>query len=76
MELLKLSKFKLQLQALATEVGGLREMEQSATEQCRILIQKQKQTDEEYRRQLQEFQSELASSNELRQKLQRKVQEP
>ncbi|KAJ6351608.1 hypothetical protein OIU78_007507 [Salix suchowensis] len=73
MELLKLSKFKLQLQALATEVGGLREREQSATEQCRILIQKQKQTDEEYRRQLQEFQSELASSNELRQKLQRKV---
>ncbi|KAB5534322.1 hypothetical protein DKX38_017408 [Salix brachista] len=73
MELLKLSKFKLQLQALATEVGGLREIEQSATEQCRILIQKQKQTDEEYRKQLQEFQSELASSNELRQKLQRKV---
>ncbi|KAJ6318969.1 hypothetical protein OIU76_014337 [Salix suchowensis] len=73
MELLKLSKFKLQLQALATEVGGLREREQSATEQCRILIQKQKQTDEEYRRKLQEFQSELASSNELRQKLQRKV---
>ncbi|KAB5534324.1 hypothetical protein DKX38_017410 [Salix brachista] len=73
MELLKLSKFKLRLQALATEVGGLREIEQSATEQCRILIQKQKQTDEEYRRQLQEFQSELASSNELRQKLQRKV---
>ncbi|KAG6766409.1 hypothetical protein POTOM_030491 [Populus tomentosa] len=73
MELLKLSKFKLQLQALAIEVGGLREREQSATEQCRILIQKQKQTDEEYRRQLQELQSELASSNELHQKLQRKV---
>ncbi|KAL9364020.1 hypothetical protein Peur_041893 [Populus x canadensis] len=73
MELLKLSKFKLQLQALAIEVGGLREREQSATEQCRLLIQKQKQTDEEYRRQLQELQSELASSNELHQKLLRKV---
>ncbi|CAK7332713.1 unnamed protein product [Dovyalis caffra] len=72
MELLKLSKFKLQLKALATEVGDLREREQSATEQCRILIQRQKQTEEEYCRQLQELQSELASSNELRQKLQKK----
>jgi hypothetical protein len=36
-------------------------------------IQKQKQTKEEYGRKLQELQSELASSNELRQRLERKV---
>ena len=36
-------------------------------------IQKQKQTEEEYGRKLQELQAELASSNELRQKLERKV---
>ncbi|KDP21259.1 hypothetical protein JCGZ_21730 [Jatropha curcas] len=73
MELLKLSKFKLQLQALTTELRDLREREHSATEQCRILIQKQKQTEEEYGRKLQELQTELASSNELHQKLERKV---
>ncbi|XP_037491997.1 coiled-coil domain-containing protein 186 isoform X2 [Jatropha curcas] len=71
MELLKLSKFKLQLQALTTELRDLREREHSATEQCRILIQKQ--TEEEYGRKLQELQTELASSNELHQKLERKV---
>lgn len=38
-------------------------------------MQKQKQTDEEYGRKLQEFQAELASSNELRQKLQREVRQ-
>ena len=38
-----------------------------------VWIQKQKQTKEEYGRKLQELQSELASSNELRQRLERKV---
>ncbi|KAH0991533.1 hypothetical protein GBA52_003016 [Prunus armeniaca] len=73
MELLKLSKFKLQLRTLITEVRELREKERSATEQLRLLIQKQKQTEEEYGRRLQESQAELASSNELRQKLEREV---
>nr|XP_011463414.1 PREDICTED: sarcolemmal membrane-associated protein isoform X2 [Fragaria vesca subsp. vesca] len=71
MELLKLSKFKLQLRTLITEVRDLRERERSATEQLHLLVQKQ--TDEENGRRLQEFQAELASSNELRQKLQREV---
>uniref|UniRef100_A0A2N9EC91 Uncharacterized protein n=1 Tax=Fagus sylvatica TaxID=28930 RepID=A0A2N9EC91_FAGSY len=73
MELLKMSKFKLQLQALVTEVRELRERERSASEQLRLLIQKQKQTKEEYGRKLQELQAEFASCNELRQKLERKV---
>ncbi|XP_058008810.1 uncharacterized protein LOC110643967 isoform X1 [Hevea brasiliensis] len=73
MELLKLSKFKLQLQALTSELRDLRERERSATEQCHILIQKQKQSEEEYGRKLQDLQAELASSNELRNKLERKV---
>ncbi|XP_059658524.1 uncharacterized protein LOC132304832 [Cornus florida] len=58
MELLKLSKFKLQLRALITEVRELR---------------KQKQSEEDLGRKLTELQSELALSNELRQKLERKV---
>ncbi|KAJ9172123.1 hypothetical protein P3X46_015402 [Hevea brasiliensis] len=58
MELLKLSKFKLQLQALTSELRDLR---------------KQKQSEEEYGRKLQDLQAELASSNELRNKLERKV---
>ncbi|KAL4639279.1 hypothetical protein ACB092_03G205900 [Castanea dentata] len=73
MELLKLSKFKLQLQTLITEFRELKERERSATEQLRLLNQKQKQTEEECGRKLQELQAELASSNELRQKLERKV---
>ncbi|KAH7515839.1 hypothetical protein FEM48_Zijuj10G0068800 [Ziziphus jujuba var. spinosa] len=58
MELLKLSKFKLQLRTLVAQVRQLR---------------KQKQTEEEYGRKLQELQEELASSHEMRQKLERKV---
>ena len=38
-----------------------------------VWTQKQKQTEEEYGRKLQELQAELASSNEQRQKLERKV---
>ncbi|GMJ04750.1 hypothetical protein HRI_004144200 [Hibiscus trionum] len=73
MELLKLSKFSLQLRALVTESRDLRERNRSATEQIHILIQKQKQTEEEYSRKLQELQAELASCNESQQKLERKV---
>ncbi|GMN41734.1 hypothetical protein TIFTF001_010951 [Ficus carica] len=73
MELLRLSKFKLQLQSLITDVRELRERERSATEQLHCRIQKQKQTEEEYARKLQELQIELSSSNELRQKFERKV---
>ncbi|KAG8663264.1 golgin subfamily A member 4 isoform X2 [Manihot esculenta] len=96
MELLKLSKFKVQLQAITSELrdlrvriflanhilclpsvtlvcGLLQERERSATKQCHILIQKQKQSEEEYGRKLQDLQAELASSNELRHKLDRQM---
>ncbi|KAB1207955.1 hypothetical protein CJ030_MR7G026904 [Morella rubra] len=73
MGLLELSKFKLQLRSLITEVRDLRERERSASEQLHHLIQKQKQTEEEHSRKLQELQAELASSNDMRQKLERKV---
>ncbi|KAL3751665.1 hypothetical protein ACJRO7_012488 [Eucalyptus globulus] len=73
MEVLKLSKFKLQLRALVTEARDLRERERSATEQLHALMQKQKQNDEERGRELQELQAELASSAEARQKIERKM---
>ncbi|KAK6922099.1 hypothetical protein RJ641_012606 [Dillenia turbinata] len=58
MELLRLTKFKLQLQALVSEVRELR---------------KQKQSEEEFSSKLQQLQAALASSNEEREKLERKV---
>ncbi|KAF7124067.1 hypothetical protein RHSIM_Rhsim12G0127800 [Rhododendron simsii] len=73
MEVLKLSRFKLQLQALVTEVRQLREREHFATEQLTLSNQKQKHTEEEFERKQSELQAELALSNELRQKLGRKV---
>ncbi|KAK7367978.1 hypothetical protein VNO80_09999 [Phaseolus coccineus] len=73
MELLKLSKLKLQLQALVAEVRDLRDRERSATEQHHLLFQKLKQNEEECGRKIQELQGELASVREERQKLERKV---
>ncbi|KAJ4851216.1 hypothetical protein Tsubulata_032768 [Turnera subulata] len=73
MELLKLSKFKLRLQALIAEARGLKEREHSANQECLLLIQRQKQTEEEYGRRLQEMQDELSASNDSRHKLERKV---
>ncbi|KAJ4972499.1 hypothetical protein NE237_005673 [Protea cynaroides] len=73
MELLRLSKFKLQLRALITEVRELRERANCSREQLKLLIQKQKQTEEEYSRKLQALQAELVSSEELQHKLERKV---
>ncbi|KAL1317379.1 hypothetical protein AAHE18_15G128800 [Arachis hypogaea] len=73
MELLKLSKFKLQLQSLISEVRYLRDRERSATEQHRQQIQRQKQNEEELTMKIQELQQELASVKEERQKLERQV---
>ncbi|XP_021731161.1 oral-facial-digital syndrome 1 protein homolog [Chenopodium quinoa] len=73
MELLKLSRLKLQLRALISEVKDLREREKSATEQLHLSTQKQKHSEEEFGRKLKELESELASSTEVRQKLERKV---
>ncbi|KAH9606861.1 hypothetical protein KSS87_020269 [Heliosperma pusillum] len=73
MELLKLSRFKLQLRALISEVRDLRERERSSSEQLHLSIQRQKQLEEEFGRKLKELEHELALSIELRQKLERKV---
>ncbi|KAF8040564.1 hypothetical protein BT93_B2710 [Corymbia citriodora subsp. variegata] len=73
MEVLKLSKFKLQLRALVTEARDLRERERSATEQLHALIQQQKRDDEERGRKLQELQAELASAADIRRKIEREM---
>ncbi|CAH1434106.1 unnamed protein product [Lactuca virosa] len=74
MELIKLSKFKLQLQTLITEVRELREKERASSDQLHDYVQKQKQSDEEFSIKIKELETELTSSNELQQKLERKVQ--
>ncbi|KAL0694482.1 hypothetical protein Bca4012_061662 [Brassica carinata] len=73
MELLKLSKFKLQLQSMIGEVRDLRERERSVTDHMNLINQKQKQAEEEYSRKLHELESELASSRETQEALERKV---
>ncbi|XP_075103140.1 uncharacterized protein LOC107770020 [Nicotiana tabacum] len=73
MELLKLSKFKLQLHALICEVRELKEKERNASQQVQLALQKQKQSEEEFNQKLTEFRAELGFSNELRHKLERKV---
>ncbi|CAI9092779.1 OLC1v1028110C1 [Oldenlandia corymbosa var. corymbosa] len=73
MELLKLSKFKLQLKALISEVKQLQEKERSASDQVQFMIQKQTQKDEEFCRKIADLQAELGLSNEIRKKLEKKV---
>nr|XP_018622484.1 cingulin isoform X7 [Nicotiana tomentosiformis] len=73
MELLKLSKFKLQLHALICDVRELKEKERNASQQVQLALQKQKQSEEEFNQKLTEFRAELGFSNELRHKLERKV---
>ncbi|MCL7035482.1 hypothetical protein MKW94_013001 [Papaver nudicaule] len=74
MELLRLSKFKLQLRALIAEVRELKESEQSTKEQHQISIQKHKKTEEEFSRKISELQKELASSQEIQRRLETQVQ--
>ncbi|XP_057542338.1 uncharacterized protein LOC130820823 isoform X2 [Amaranthus tricolor] len=71
MELLKLSRLKLHLRVLISEVKDLRERERSSGERLRLSILKQ--LEEEFGRKLKELESELASSNEAREKLERTV---
>ncbi|XP_022881818.1 rho-associated protein kinase 1 isoform X4 [Olea europaea var. sylvestris] len=73
MDLLKLSKFQLQLRALISEVHHLKERDQSASKQLQLLVQKQKKAEEETNKKLADLQAELVVSNELQQKLERKV---
>ncbi|RZC58747.1 hypothetical protein C5167_006050, partial [Papaver somniferum] len=74
MELLRLSKFKLQLRALIAEVRELKEREQSTKEHHQISIQKHKKTEEEFSRIINELQKELSSSQELQRRLEIQVQ--
>ncbi|KAI3912295.1 hypothetical protein MKW92_003014, partial [Papaver armeniacum] len=74
MELLRLSKFKLQLRALIAEVRELKEREQSTKEHHQISIQKHKKTEEEFSRKINELQKELSSSQELQRRLETQVQ--
>ncbi|XP_048613913.1 cingulin-like isoform X1 [Brassica napus] len=104
MELLKLSKFKLQLQSMIGEVRDLRvrrqrftlsidciffrslfsssftllpailqERERSVTDHLNLINQKQKHTEEESSRKVHELESEIASSRESQEALERKV---
>ncbi|GKV22763.1 hypothetical protein SLEP1_g32593 [Rubroshorea leprosula] len=73
MELLKLFKFKLQLRALVTESRDLRvRILRLPDSDSAVWMQKQKHTEEEFSRKLQELQAESASCNDLREKLERK----
>nr|GME17598.1 cingulin isoform X4 [Ipomoea batatas] len=71
--LLKLSQFKLQLHALISDVNELKERERNASDQLQLMAQKQKQTEEEFNRNLAGLSKELSLSNEIRQKLDREV---
>ncbi|XP_077225409.1 uncharacterized protein LOC143858603 isoform X2 [Tasmannia lanceolata] len=73
MELLSLSKFKLQLFALIFEARDLKEKEQRAREELHLLIQKQKQNEVELGRKFQEMQAELALCHEMQHNLENKV---
>ncbi|KAE9613437.1 hypothetical protein Lalb_Chr05g0217431 [Lupinus albus] len=75
MELLKLSKVRLQLQSLVTEVRDLRRTLRHRTSPPTNPERKQKQksNEEEWSRRIHELQGELASTKEERQKLERKV---
>lgn len=73
MDVLKLSKFKLQLRAVISEVHQLKERESSANKQLQLTIQKQKQAEEEFGRKVNELQPELDSAFEIRHKLERRI---
>ncbi|MFS7995041.1 hypothetical protein Hanom_Chr12g01113291 [Helianthus anomalus] len=70
----KASEFKLKLQTLITEVRELREKEAVSSDQLHNQFQKWKQSEEESCRKITELEAELASSIQLTQQLQRKVQ--
>ncbi|KAK1362138.1 hypothetical protein POM88_046612 [Heracleum sosnowskyi] len=71
--LLKLSKFKLQLGALISSLKQSTERERYASEQYNLLLQKHNETEEINRGKLKELQAELAASNDVRQKLETKL---
>ncbi|KAG9144316.1 hypothetical protein Leryth_019414 [Lithospermum erythrorhizon] len=73
MELMKISKFKLQLKTLISEFNHLKEKERFASDQVQLLNQKKEKSKEEFDNKLRELRSELALSNEIRHKLETKV---
>ncbi|CAH9095300.1 unnamed protein product [Cuscuta europaea] len=73
MELLKLSQFKVQLHALISDFHDLKVRERHASEQLQLMVQNQKLTEEEFNGKLAAVNAELYLSNELSQKLDRKL---
>ncbi|CAH9087731.1 unnamed protein product [Cuscuta epithymum] len=73
MELVKLSQFKIQLHALISEFRDLKVRERHASEQLQLMIQNQKLAEEEFNGKLAAVNAELYLSNELSQKLDRKL---
>ncbi|KAL8224600.1 hypothetical protein R6Q57_020075 [Mikania cordata] len=74
MEVNKLSKFRLKLQTLVTEVRELREKEGVSSDQLHNQFQIWKQGEEGFCRKIRELEAELGSSIEVRQQLESKVQ--
>ncbi|KAL8241602.1 hypothetical protein R6Q59_011904 [Mikania micrantha] len=74
MEVNKLSKFRLKLQTLVTEVRELKEKEGVSSDQLHNQFQIWKQDEEGFCRKIRELEAELGSSIELRQQLESKVQ--
>ncbi|CAL9188555.1 unnamed protein product [Musa hybrid cultivar] len=75
MELLGLSKFKLQLLALIAEARDIRGRERSAREELQLSIQRREQIEAEYTRKLQELQAEIASHEESQRRLEDKTKQ-
>ncbi|RRT61526.1 hypothetical protein BHE74_00017905 [Ensete ventricosum] len=76
MELLGLSKFKLQLLALIAEARDIRGRERCAREELQLSIQRREQIEAEYTKKLQELQAEIASHEESQRRLEDKVLSP
>ncbi|URE11719.1 hypothetical protein MUK42_03906 [Musa troglodytarum] len=76
MELLGLSKFKLQLLALIAEARDIRGRERSAREELQLSIQRREQIEAEYTKKLQELQAEISSHEESQRRLEDKVLSP
>ncbi|GKC56548.1 hypothetical protein Tco_1084146, partial [Tanacetum coccineum] len=71
---MEMMRVKGKLQALITELRQLREKERVSFDQLHIHLQKHKQSDEDFSRKIRELEADLASSTQIRENLQRKVQ--
>nr|GFC43350.1 hypothetical protein [Tanacetum cinerariifolium] len=71
---MEMVRVKGKLQALITELRQLREKERVSSDELHNHLQKHKQSDEDFSRKIRELEADLASSTQIRQNLQRKVQ--